>query len=305
MSFRLFIFYCSLCGAWAALLGWALGRQPVIGSIVLRQGIKAMCLGLLVALALGLVDTLWNFSLRRVGQLVMRVLVVVLVGGLGGLAGGALGEVLYRQTNRAFFLVIGWTITGLLIGVSVGAFDLLYCLLLGYERRGAVRKLINGALGGALGGVLGGLLYSQLQEAWQTLFRDRREDVWSPSALGFVVLGACIGLLIGLAQVILKEAWVKIEAGFRKGRQLILSKPETTIGRAEACDIGLFGDPSVERLHARILRQGGNYLLADAGSGGGTFLNNRRIVQPTPLRSGDEIRLGGALLVFGERRKRD
>ena len=60
--------------------------------------------------------------------------------------------------------------------------------------------------------------------------------------MGFVALGMCIGLLIGLAQVILKEAWVRVEAGFRAGREMILSKPEVTIGRAESCDIGLFGD---------------------------------------------------------------
>ena len=26
MSFRLFIYYCAICGGWAALVGWALGR---------------------------------------------------------------------------------------------------------------------------------------------------------------------------------------------------------------------------------------------------------------------------------------
>ena len=43
--------------------------------------------------------------------------------------------------------------------------------------------------------------------------------------------------------------------GFRPGRQILLTRPETTIGRAESCDIGLFGDPAVERLHARITRE--------------------------------------------------
>ena len=35
---------------------------------------------------------------------------------------------------------------------------------------------------------------------------------------------------------------------------LILTRPETTLGRSEACDLGLFGDPDVARMHARILR---------------------------------------------------
>jgi len=309
MSFRLFIFYCSLCGAWAALLGWALGRWLLAPSadpgwrLETVTGVKAMCLGLLVALALGVVDAVWNFSLGQVGQLLLRVFVVVGVGAAGGFAGGYFGQVLYGPTQQAIYLVLGWTVTGLLIGAAIGAYDYLSCLVLGRDRRGARRKLLNGVLGGTAGGVLGGLLYLLLGDAWAGLFRAKSADPWSPSAVGFVVLGACIGLLIGLAQVILKEAWVKVEAGFRRGRELILSKPETTIGRAEACDIGLFGDPAVQRLHARIVRQGNRYLLADADTPGGTYLNDQRILQPTPLHSGDAIRLGACVLRFGERRK--
>src|SRR5438874_1507735 len=74
---------------------------------------------------------------------------------------------------------------------------------------------------------------------------------WLPRtalAVGLAILGLCIGLLIGLAQVILKEAWLRVESGFRPGRELILSKTDTTLGRAESCDIGLFGDPEVERV---------------------------------------------------------
>jgi hypothetical protein len=310
MSFRLYIFYCSLCGAWAALLGWALGRWLLLlrhGEPVWRleteTGVKAMCLGLLVAWTLGVVDAVWNFSLRQIGQLLQRVFVVVGVGAVGGFAGGYLGQVLYGPTQQAIYLVLGWTVTGLLIGAAIGAYDYLSCLLLGRDRRGARRKLFNGVLGGTAGGVLGGLLYVFLSDAWADLFRGKGTDLWSPSAVGFVVLGACIGLLIGLAQVILKEAWVKVEAGFRRGRELILSKAETTIGRAEACDIGLFGDPAVERMHARIVQQGGRYLLVDADTSGGTYLNDQRVFQPSPLQSGDAIRLGSCVLRFGERRK--
>src|SRR5262249_50329502 len=121
--------------------------------------------------------------------------------------------------------------------------------------------------------------------------------------IGFVILGMCIGLLIGLAQILLKEAWVKVEAGFRAGREMILSKPETTIGRAEACDIGLFGDAKAEKLHAKILQQENSYLLDDVGTPGGTYLNGSKIQGPTPLHSGDEIRVGNSVLRFREKQK--
>ena len=60
---------------------------------------------------------------------------------------------------------------------------------------------------------------------------------------------------------------------------------------------------SIDRVHARIERQGDCYFLADAGSEGGTFLNNRRLTQSTKLHAGDLIRLGGSVLMFGERAK--
>src|SRR5262249_60253475 len=105
-------------------------------------------------------------------------------------------------------------------------------------------------------------------------------------------------------QVILKEAWVKVEKGFRAGRELILSKPLLTIGRAESCDIGLFGDPNVEKLHVRIVQRGGQYLVEDQGTQAGTLVNGRRIFGPTPLRSGDLIQIGRNTLSFGERARR-
>jgi hypothetical protein len=286
---------------------------------VLEQGLKGMSLGMLVALGLGLVDVLWNVSLRRVIQVGLRMVLAVIGGGLGGFLGGMAGQAMLDyvghagESSAAPMLrvlesgswVLGWTLTGILIGASLCVFDLLACLASPANWRGAVRKIRNCILGGTLGGMLGGILSLFLRLAWGRLFRDRPTDLlWSPSAMGFVALGACIGLLIGLAQVILKDAWVKVEAGFRAGREMILSKAETTIGRAEACDIGLFGDALVDRIHARILRQGGRYFLAHAGDTSGTLLNGSPVNQPTPLRSGDAIRLGNSVLRFWERARR-
>jgi hypothetical protein len=317
MSFRLFIYYCTLCGAWAAFLGWVVGRAAATGTTLEQQGLKGLALGVLVAVGLGLVDALWNVSLARFVQVGLRVLFAVLGGAAGGFLGATAGQALLELVDSLkgsptligiledMSLVLGWAVTGLLIGASLGFFDLLSCAVRPANWRGAARKVRNCILGGSLGGLLGGVLSLVLRLAWARLFGDRPTDrLWSPSAMGFVALGTCIGLLIGLAQVILKEAWVKVEAGFRAGREMILSKAETTIGRAEGCDVGLFGDPLVERLHARILRQDGRYLLADAGSSSGTLLNGAAVAKPTPLRSGDAIRLGDSVLRFGERARR-
>jgi hypothetical protein len=304
MSFRLFIYYCAVCGGGAAYLGWIVGRLLSGEVALLDAGVKGMLLGMIVALALGLVDALWSFSPSQVLQIGPRVLIAGTIGTLGGLFGGLIGQAFYGALGFSAFLIFGWTLTGLLIGSSLGVFDILARLLRGEDLRGARRKVVNGLLGGTLGGLLGGVLFLVLKTFWTGIFKDKPDDrLWSPSAMGFVALGMCIGLLIGLAQVILKVAWVRVEAGFRPGRELILSKPEVTIGRAESCDIGLFGDAAVERLHARILQRGGDYFLADNGSPGGTFVNDRRVSELVPLRSGDVIRLGRNVLRFREARK--
>jgi hypothetical protein len=303
MSFRRFVYWCALCGGWAALAGWAVGRRVAGDNPLGSAGIKGLCLGALIALALGVVDALWVYSLRQVRQVAPRVLACLAVGSVGGVVGGVVGQLLFDWHNRAILLILGWVLTGLMVGVAVGVFDLLRFWVREEDLRGAGRKVLRGVLGGAVGGLLGGFLYWELRGAWGGIFPERG-DLWSPSATGFVALGLCIGLAIGVAQVVLRRAWLRVEAGFRKGRELPLGKPELTIGRAESCDLGLFGDPTVERLHARILRQGNRYLLADAGSGGGTYVNDVRVLDPVPLRSGDLIRVGNALVRFREREKR-
>ncbi len=220
------------------------------------------------------------------------------------LLGGAIGQAFVGWVKLSVFLVLGWTFTGFMIGAAPGLYDLLERLLTRERMGGAIRKLIHGLIGGFVGGFLGGLVSLLLTFIGTLVFRENAATFWTPFAAGFIALGMCIGLLIGTAQVVLKEAWLKIESGRRAGRELLLSKPSITIGRAESCDIGLFGDPQVERNHARIVLQGNRYLVEDADTPAGTYLNGERIDGPAPLRSGDEIRVGNCTLRFGERQKR-
>ena len=315
MSFRLFIYYCAGCGACAAFGGWALGRLLAPESGLGRALVQGLMLGMVVSLGVASVDALGNYSIRRVAEIGKRVGIAVVVGCVGGLIGALLGHWLVSMLAKfrsggpalavieAVFRVVGWTITGLAIGASIAAFDFLAGLARRQNTAGARRKMVHGLLGGGLGGLVGGTLHLALGSGLDRLFGEGK-DLLSPSALGFVALGLSIGLLIGLAQVILREAWVRVEAGFRAGRELILSKPETTIGRSESSDIGLFGDPGVDRTHALIRLQGHRYLVADAGGPGGTFVNDQRVGEPVPLHSGDVIRLGESRLRFGERQKR-
>jgi len=297
MTFRWFIYYSAMCGGCAAFIGWLLGRAMPSKSPVLEAALQGFCLGVIVSLILTLIDNLWNGT-RQIGPLIMRLLLAVLVAAVGGLIGGALGQLLLNSPLGRVGQVLGWTLTGLLVGGSVGVFDLLDRIQKRQPTSGARRKVVNGMIGGTLGGMLGSILFLLL------LGMGKRDNLWTPGAAGFIALGILIGLMVGLAQVILKEAWLKVVEGFRAGRELIVSKPEITIGRAEACDIGLFGDQRVEKLHAKIIQEGDRYYLHDMGTPHGTYVNNQRINGPTPLHSGDLIKLGRNILRFNERAKR-
>jgi len=303
MTFRLFIYYCALGGGWAAFLAWGLlalmGVATVQGKSMGQVVLIGAFLGLFVAAAIGLVDGILNST---GSERYLRALISGGVGFVGGALGSLLGAGLYSAGGgNLIFLVIGWMVAGLLIGAASGLFDLLRAAVAQREVGQSVRKSLNGVYGGLLGGLLGGFPFG--------LLTAPNEDGSQPLplsglAIGLTILGICIGLMVALAQVVLKEAWILVESGRRAGRQLMLSKDETTIGRAEKCDLGLFGDNAIEKLHARILLKKNRYLLDDAETPGGTFLNDVRVSRPTPLKDGDAIRVGGCVLRFGERQKR-
>src|SRR5262245_32114597 len=140
MSFRLFIYYCALCGGWAAFFGWILGRILSPHNPLGNAGIKGMFLGMLVALGLSLVDALWNVSFRQLGQVLQRVGVAVLVGCVGGLLGGIIGQALYGVS--AILFVFGWTLTGGLAGTCIGVLELLSRII----RQHALERATEGLL---------------------------------------------------------------------------------------------------------------------------------------------------------------
>jgi hypothetical protein len=293
MSFRLFIYYCALSGAWGAfvacmvvlLIGARAYSSPMLGGTVIGG-----LVGILVAISVGTLDAILN---SKGFARISRVLVGGIIGLLGGMFGGCVGTLLNSVGVPKFF---GWMLTGLAIGASVGVWDIIQASARGQSMRGSLRKLINGLIGGLIGGLLGGIPFGFLSEM-QSFTRVSL-------TASLILLGGSIGLLIGLAQVAFREAWLKVEEGFRPGREIILTKEETVIGRGEGCDLGLFGDSKVEKVHARIRQDGDRYLLSDADTPGGTYLNDERIgPEPVPLRNGDLIEVGNSVLRFGTRQR--
>jgi diguanylate cyclase (GGDEF)-like protein len=80
--------------------------------------------------------------------------------------------------------------------------------------------------------------------------------------------------------------------GARLGSITVLSDGVTTFGRGRECTIRL-DEPSLSRVHARIVAEGKRYFFEDLGSTNGSYVNGKRATS-VELADGDRIRLGGA-----------
>lgn len=72
---------------------------------------------------------------------------------------------------------------------------------------------------------------------------------------------------------------------------------ELTIGRAAKCTLTL-DDTYISSVHARIVWRDRTFVVEDAGSTNGTYLNQERLLAPVVLRLGDRIRIGSTVLEF-------
>jgi DNA-binding response OmpR family regulator len=79
------------------------------------------------------------------------------------------------------------------------------------------------------------------------------------------------------------------------------TKEEITIGRSPESTVSI---PVrwISRTHAILRREQGQFVLEDAGSKNGVFVNGQRIIKPYPLNDGDIIQLAPGLeLIYVDR----
>jgi hypothetical protein len=87
-----------------------------------------------------------------------------------------------------------------------------------------------------------------------------------------------------------------VKRGPKAGTRFPLAEDVTTAGRHPDSTIFL-DDITVSRRHAEIVKEGDAYLVRDAGSLNGTYVNRERIDE-SPLTNGDELQVGKFKLVF-------
>src|SRR3954468_16200687 len=85
---------------------------------------------------------------------------------------------------------------------------------------------------------------------------------------------------------------LKIVAGNATGSSIALEQ-ELVVGRSTPGLGSLGGDSEISRVHARIYHDAsGQLTVEDLGSTNGTFVNGTRDAAATPLRPGDQLRVG-------------
>lgn len=184
---------------------------------------------------------------------------------------------------------MGWAI----MGGGIGAAEGLYAH--------SPTMLRQGALAAAIGGLAGGLPFGAIYSLLSRLSEP------GSRAAAFVLLGACVGASIGLADAAFAKAWLTVVDGPRAGGRIPLSSRTVMLGRAAgaALRFNARDDTEIEREHVRIARQpDGRFALEDMHTRHGTRINQRRVLDRMILNDGDMIRIGGHSIRFDSRKRR-
>ncbi len=302
MAFVSRIYFHAVFGALGGLIGWMLfgvfgdknvPDERVTAQLLLGGG----CIGGAIGYLLTGVEALRDRSWLRFARLGSYGVILGAIGGALGMwagdrvnfqivsrfgAGNSTAAVVGAMLARG----LGWSVLGLVVGISEGI------------AARSFRKLGYGSLGGALGGFVGGALFA-LAYRWTQEFGQQTAI---GGALGLMVLGASIGGLSALVQAALQPACVRVLRGWQEGREYPLVKAESRLGRDEQSDIALFRDMRVQKRHAIIRREKDRYQLVNSGAPAEeTRINDRPVPVSCDLQNGDRIQLGGVVLRFQAR----
>jgi len=271
----------TLIGALGGLLGF-LCSEPTNGftdgtlsSVVLESAIWAAAIASPLAGVLAIAENVLGFRGRWNKQL----LPALLLGAVVGFLSGATAQMFYSWSGpNRLTRGLGWALMGLGIG-----------LMLGFVDRSPT-KAARGALGGFLGGLLGGLIFDSIP----AVSVGQLDPGVAARLIGVTVLGAAIGMMLQLAQELMKTTWLLgTSTGPYEGKQYILAKPSLSVGRTDANDICLWHDRDVPDRAGNLLRQGRQWRW----EGEPALINGVRQTS-APLKHHDRISFGSMQFIF-------
>ena len=245
-------------------------------------------------------------------RLPRRALLCGLVGLLAGLVGGFissyLADVIYQwistaaagmydpdtgeQSTSGFLLqVLGRSLAWMVAGMAMG-------LGQGIAMR-SPRLLAYGFLGGLVGGLLGGLFFDPITEFMMPT------DFISAHAsrfVGITVIGGTVGLMIGIVELLARDAWLRMIKGPLAGKEFLLFKDTMAVGKSPRSDLYIFNDDLVADTHAVLRVSGEDYELESKQPDSPATVNGRP-VKRAKLRHGDKVGIGETVFVFNKRQR--
>lgn len=258
----------------------------------------------LIGLGIGAAD---GIVCRLPQRALLGGLVGAVVGFIGGLVSGVVAGVLYAPLSHAaqhqlasssesirsvgFLLqmvarMMAWTLAGAAMGLGQGI---------------ALRsgKLLSyGFLGGIIGGMLGGLLFDPLD----VVLGAGRIGADSSRLIGFVVIGVAVGTMIGVVELLTRDAWLRMIEGPLAGKEFLMFRDVMNVGASPKSDIYLFNDAKVAQTHATI-RMVGDECEINARDRVNPLLVNGQSVRTSRLRNGDRIQIGDTSFLFEQRQR--
>ena len=179
---------------------------------------------------------------------------------------------------------LAWGLAGLAMGLGQGV------------ALRSKRLLLYGVIGGVIGGILGGLLFDPID---RVIGSNTPSGHWS-RLVGFAAIGLAVGSMIGIVELLARDAWLRMTRGPLAGKEFLIFKEVMNVGASRRSDIYLFNDASVAPQHA-IIRSIGDECDIEALHPDHPVRINGRAAKRARLRHGDQVAIGSTVFVFQQR----
>jgi hypothetical protein len=260
----------------AGLIGLCIGAADGVVCRLPRRALLCGAVGLLVGMVGGFVSSMIaGIAYAPINALAMK-----------EMGAGAASLTPFGFAVQLAGRSLAWALAGLAMGLGQGI------------ALRSHRLLMYGLLGGVVGGLLGGLLFDPVDLL--LLGPDKPSAHWS-RLIGFSVVGAGVGSMIGVVELLARDAWLRMTQGPLTGKEFLLFKDVMRVGASPRSDIYLFNDPLVADHHA-VLRSAGDECEIEARQADQPVLLNNRTVHRARLRHGDNVTIGRTVFVFQQRK---
>jgi hypothetical protein len=277
----------------------SLAARDIVAGLLLFPLVSAL-VGLSIGAADGLVCRLWRRVLLGggiglvvgfIGGFFCQILAGLVYAPLNALAMQQQGQGVAGLSTFGFLTQVGgrglaWSLAGIAMGLGQGL------------SLRSTRLLLYGFLGGAIGGLVGGLLFDPI--ALILVGPSSPSAHWS-RMVGLCVIGMGVGLMIGIVELLARDAWLHMVQGPLAGKEFLVFKDLLQIGSSPRSDVYLFNDDQVAGRHAIIRSAADQYEIESVDQFYPVLVNGRPISRAR-LRHGDQITLGKTVFLFHRRR---